>query len=40
MAAMSGNRPARCAFWSEAAPQPTGERFAFIKKLIGYNPIE
>jgi para-nitrobenzyl esterase len=35
-----GTHDARCAFWSEVAPQPTGERFAFIKKLIGYNPIE
>lgn len=35
-----GETDARCAFWNEAAPIGLGERFDFIKRLIGFNPIE
>lgn len=35
-----GESDARCAFWDEVAPLGLGERFDFIKGLIGFNPIE
>ena len=30
----------RCAFWGAVAPIGLGERFDFIKQLVGFNPID
>lgn len=35
-----GESDAQCAFWDEVAPIGLGERFDFIKRLVGFNPIE